>query len=410
MGHKMGKRKYYGTQFQGVQYRVHETRKFGRSLDKYFTIRYRVNGKRKHEAIGWASEGFTADGANLLLAELKQAAKTGKGPVTLKEKEELKAEERRGREKEKQLQKEKSQSLSDAGTEYLSYIELESPTTLKREKELFENQIYRFWEKEKPIREISEEELKAFRNFLLKKGSAKGKPLAPRTAQYALLVMGKLLKFSGIVNHASKVKVPKYDNKALRFLSKEEVGLLFKEVKKRSTDVYNMAIISLHLGLRAGEVLSLEVAHVNFSQENIQILDPKNKITRTLFMTAQVEQILKECCKGKKLSHFVFPNNKGKRRTAISKSFMSAVNKLGLNEGVTDSRLKVKIHTLRHTYASWLIMSGDVDLYTLQKLLGHQDIKTTERYAHLAPDHYRESAKVMESEFSKVHLSELVHT
>jgi site-specific recombinase XerD len=49
-----------------------------------------------------------------------------------------------------------------------------------------------------------------------------------------------------------------------------------------------------------------------------------------------------------------------------------------------------KLHTLRHTFASHLVMSG-VDLLTVKKLMGHSDIQTTMIYAYLAPDHLAEA-------------------
>jgi site-specific recombinase XerD len=52
----------------------------------------------------------------------------------------------------------------------------------------------------------------------------------------------------------------------------------------------------------------------------------------------------------------------------------------------------VTVHMLRHTYASHLVMNG-VDLRTVQELLGHSSIKTTQRYAHLAPDHLQDAIK-----------------
>ena len=52
-------------------------------------------------------------------------------------------------------------------------------------------------------------------------------------------------------------------------------------------------------------------------------------------------------------------------------------------------------HTLRHTFASWLVMQG-IDLFTVKELLGHQTIAMTERYAHLAPDAMRGAVSAIE--------------
>jgi site-specific recombinase XerD len=65
------------------------------------------------------------------------------------------------------------------------------------------------------------------------------------------------------------------------------------------------------------------------------------------------------------------------------------------NKGVDDPRQRVFFHTLRHTYASWMVMEG-VDLYTLKELLGHKDLTMTQRYAHLAPDTLRGAVNVLE--------------
>jgi integrase len=79
----------------------------------------------------------------------------------------------------------------------------------------------------------------------------------------------------------------------------------------------------------------------------------------------------------------VFPGRDGIKIMRISNSFAKAVDRLKLNEGVTDPRQRVMFHTLRHTFASWLAMDG-INPFYLKELLGHSDLKLTERYSHLS--------------------------
>ncbi|MFH0725328.1 MAG: hypothetical protein V2B19_03070 [Pseudomonadota bacterium] len=76
---------WFKTDFKGVRYRKHPTRKHGVTMDRYFVITYKVNGKTISEAVGWASEGHKQTDANNLLCELKRNQKSGTGPCTLTE-------------------------------------------------------------------------------------------------------------------------------------------------------------------------------------------------------------------------------------------------------------------------------------------------------------------------------------
>src|SRR3972149_4643578 len=78
--------KWIKTNFPGVRFREHPTRKNGVKRDQYFTIRYKVAGKDKEEGLGWASENWTAAKAYDRLKELKENRKSGEGPQTLAEK------------------------------------------------------------------------------------------------------------------------------------------------------------------------------------------------------------------------------------------------------------------------------------------------------------------------------------
>jgi site-specific recombinase XerD len=79
----------------------------------------------------------------------------------------------------------------------------------------------------------------------------------------------------------------------------------------------------------------------------------------------------------------------------VSKVYRLIADKL-FNEGVTDRRQKVTFHTLRHTFASWLVENG-TSLYSVKELLGHANFSMTQRYSHLAPDGLREAAKSIEN-------------
>ena len=74
---------------------------------------------------------------------------------------------------------------------------------------------------------------------------------------------------------------------------------------------------------------------------------------------------------------------------------MDVVDDLKLNEGITDRKMKVVFHTLRHSCASHLVMTG-VDLTTVQSILGHKTLAMTNRYSHLSPAHKKAAMASMD--------------
>src|ERR1700720_725758 len=69
----------------GIRVRDHETRKHGARRDRYFTLRFSVDGRQVEEALGWASEGWTVAKAQEELSRLRKAKRTGEGPATLRQ-------------------------------------------------------------------------------------------------------------------------------------------------------------------------------------------------------------------------------------------------------------------------------------------------------------------------------------
>lgn len=389
----------------GVRFREHESRKHGVRFDRYYSIRYKLNGKDKEEGLGWASQGWTEQKAVERLAELKQNQRTGEGPQSLAEKREI-AEQKKIA-KQEELKRKENESLSFSDIFINEYFPIAKQDKTKRawatEESLFNVWINPIIGK-MPLKAIAPIHLEKIKKIMGDSGRS------PRSIAYALSLIRQVYNFSR--RHAlfngtwpgtdQAVKIPKKDNRRERFLTHEEAETLLIALKNKSQNVHDMALISLHCGLRASEIFALTWGAVNMEKGTLFIKDPKNRRNRYAFMTTKVKAMLEEKIAGKR-NHFIFPARpaqKGeeakKQVDRISKTFFRVVESLKLNEGVDDPRQKVLFHSLRHTYASWLVQDG-VDLYTVKELLGHERIEMTERYSHLSPLAFRSAVKTLES-------------
>jgi integrase len=181
-------------------------------------------------------------------------------------------------------------------------------------------------------------------------------------------------------NPASRIKLRRPDNKRYRFLEEREANSLLKELKEHSLQTWQIALLSLSTGARAGEVLNLTGNRIDLPNKLIRIVDSKTEKNRTVYLPKVAEQMLSEVKLKNNLP--VFRNKNGMAMKSVSKTFPRVVEMLGLNDGVTDPREKVVFHTLRHTFASWLVQN-DVSLHVVGELLGHSTLEMTRRYAHL---------------------------
>lgn len=390
--------KWVKTNFPGVRYREHETRKHGVKKDQYFTIRYKLNGKGKEEGLGWASEKWTASKAYGHLLELKENMKIGEGPQTLKEKRNLE-EARREQEVAEAERLEREAVAFDAFfTE--TYLPLARSskrlTSIRREEGLHSVWI-------KPvIGDMAMKDISPFNIEKLKSRMAAGEQ-SVRSIEYALAVVRQVFNTAHRLGAyqgdtpMKGVKSPKPDNGRMRFLTKAEATALLKLLKERSRDVHDMTLLSLHAGLRFGEIASLTWADVDTNKRILTIRDAKAG-SRYAFLTEQAAEMLQEREQGK-ASDYVFQGRKGKL-SRISLTFFRAVDDLKLNEGIDDPRLQVCFHSCRHSYASWMIEEG-TDLYTVQKLLGHKTNVMTQRYAHLSENRLRDAAAALGAAWQK---------
>ena len=182
-------------------------------------------------------------------------------------------------------------------------------------------------------------------------------------------------------NPFRRVQKPKTKELQPVFFTKDEMRTLLNGVT--NTQFRNLYIIALFTGLRLEELLNLKWNDIDLAGKVIHVRNSatfttKDKKNRSVPMNEQVYQVILSM-NGTATHELVF-HSKGRRLNAewVSRKFKQYIRKLGLND-------KLHFHSLRHTFASWLVQDG-VSLYEVQKLLGHSNILVTQVYANLQPE------------------------
>ena len=175
-------------------------------------------------------------------------------------------------------------------------------------------------------------------------------------------------------NPVRKVRFFPENKRHLRYFTKEEIKALYNACAEHLKPII---IVALNTGMRKGEILNLKWEDIDFRQKIIYLLETKNNEKREIPMNQVVFDTLLKVRKPPN-SPYVFYNKDGKPFDDVKTAFWRALKRAGIKN--------FRFHDLRHTFASHLVMAG-VDLNTVKELLGHKDIKMTQRYAHLSPDH-----------------------
>lgn len=174
------------------------------------------------------------------------------------------------------------------------------------------------------------------------------------------------------------VKRPRIAEKRPAFFNREQFDILLSVVD--SKDFRELILFGVSTGCRQREIITLRWKDVDTKRRVIDVVNygnfqTKSKKSRTIPISKQLCRML-DLRTGRYRSDLVFPYQ-GREwiPESISKKFKRYIRKAGLPE-------ELKFHSLRHTFASWLIQSG-VSLYEVSRLLGHSTIRMSEKYAHL---------------------------
>lgn len=262
--------------------------------------------------------------------------------------------------------------------------------------------VFRLWVlpviTKKPLSEVSQIDSEKIKKFMSDNGKS------PRTIQKTLTILKHVfnvainLGYLTTENPVKKVKIPKPNNRRIRFLTVEEANKLLDLAKQKDQTLYEMCLLSLYCGLRFGEIANLHYSDIGLANDRIYIRDPKNQTARVAYMPDIIKEFMaqkKSLVENNQNDPLIYVNRVGNKFDEIlRKKFNAIVNQLGLNNGVSDPRQKVVFHTLRHTFASWLAIQG-TPIYTIKELMGHKSLAMTERYAHLIPDIKKEAVDLL---------------
>ena len=206
----------------------------------------------------------------------------------------------------------------------------------------------------------------------------------PRTANQAIAIVRGLLGFAvqhGLLsgNPAAGIK-PYRENKRERFLSEAEIGTAadaITQAESRGIGPFAAAGLRLALftGARSGEIISIQWDHIDWERRLIRLPDSKTNEPRTIYLSDAAIEVLRSI---PHVGPYVVAGRKyGSPYQSLSRAWHIAREYAGLSD--------VHLHDLRHSFASIAAGQG-LSLYTIGKLLGHKNPKTTARYAHLARD------------------------
>lgn len=229
-------------------------------------------------------------------------------------------------------------------------------------------------------------------------------PLSLKTQGYHIIALRSFLKYltkNDIETVApEKIELPKVPDREVSFLTAEEVARLINAVDlTKKTGRRDAAIIEMlySTGVRVSELISLDVAQVDLERKEFMVRGKGNKL-RVVFLTQNAVDALDRYLKTREDDYkpvFISYSNRSANkdnpkdpnfRRLQSDDVERIIRKY---KGIAGIIKKVTPHTLRHSFATTLLMNG-ADLRSVQEMLGHASITTTQIYTHVTNKKLRE--------------------
>ena len=293
--------------------------------------------------------------------------------------------------------------LSEALDDFIESIEVEGGRS-KKTAENYTLYIERFIEFAGDIKvsEISYDLVRKYRLWLNRYENYSGVNLGKSTQAYHLIALRRLLTYLSKRDIKSleptKIELPKINKPQVNFLHYEEVERLL-EVVPQDTELglRDRAILELLFssGLRVSELINLNRDHINTKRREFSVRGKGNK-DRPIFISKTASQHIDNYIKSRKANlsplfinyskRCASPSLDGNYRRLTARSVQRMIEKYARLAGITK---KVSPHTMRHSFATDLLLNG-ADLRSVQSMLGHASISTTQIYTHITDQHLKD--------------------
>ena len=290
-----------------------------------------------------------------------------------------------------------SQLIDEFGVYLRTNMNYSKNTIVSYKRDLF--YFYKFfvknWQSEKksPLTSYKKEDIKKYIHSLAEEGTSAttiSRHISCLRSFYKYLLLEKKIENDPMLG----IVLPKQEKRLPKTLSLEEVDWLLDINIKDNFDMRNKAMLELMYssGLRVSELISLKVNDVDLDMDYVRVFGKGSKeriipigdyaktaLKNYLFIRSEL--LKKEPC------DFLFINNHGKGMTR--QGFFKIIKKIACEKNI---KTEFSPHTLRHSFASHMLQNG-ADLRSIQELLGHSDISSTQIYTHISNEQLKQNYK-----------------
>jgi site-specific recombinase XerD len=305
-------------------------------------------------------------------------------------------------------------SLDFLIAEFLEYLEIEkgcSPLTVRRYRHYlkrFYNWLCENYSITKP-EDINPELIRRYRLYLAHFRSRNGAQLKRITQSYYIIALRAFLRYLLVQRDIptlspAKIQLPKQSSRSVSFLDSEQVERLLNSPQiSNKLGLRDKAILEtlFSTGLRVSELVSLNRDQIDFDRQEFGIRGKGSKL-RVVFLSDTAAQWIKRYLQSRRdyfkplfirYSGAVDAERNGEKMRLTARSIQNIVAKYAKRCGLP---IKASPHILRHSFATDLLISG-ADIRSVQEMLGHESITTTQVYTHVTNRHLKEVYKAFHS-------------